>query len=67
MCTPLLLLGYGSVKNVTAATNKHETIEELLDTSFSMWSMSYQRKVGDQFFQELLVKCDLDGFHVSKA
>jgi hypothetical protein len=30
-------------KNVTAATNTHAKIEELLDASFSMRSM-YQRK-----------------------
>jgi hypothetical protein len=34
-------------KNVTAATNVHKRIEELLDASFSMVSMSYQGKVGD--------------------
>jgi hypothetical protein len=34
-------------KNVTAAINTHATIEELLDTSFSMRSVSYQGKVGD--------------------
>jgi hypothetical protein len=34
-------------KNVTAATNTHATIEELLDASFSMPSVRYQRKVGD--------------------
>jgi hypothetical protein len=34
-------------KNVTAATNTHATIEELLNASFSMRSMSYQRKTGD--------------------
>jgi hypothetical protein len=27
--------------NVTAITNTHATIEELLDESFSMWSVSY--------------------------
>jgi hypothetical protein len=32
-------------KNVTAATNTQATKEELLDTSFSMQSVSYQRKV----------------------
>jgi hypothetical protein len=32
-------------KYVTAATNTHATIEKLLDTSFSMQSVSYQRKV----------------------
>jgi hypothetical protein len=34
-------------KNVTVATNTHATIEELLDASFSMRSVSYQRKVDD--------------------
>jgi hypothetical protein len=33
-------------KHVPAATNTHTT-EELLDASFSMRSVSYQRKVGD--------------------
>jgi hypothetical protein len=33
-------------KNVTTAMNTHTT-EELLDASFSMQSMSYQKKVGD--------------------
>lgn len=31
------------------------TIEELLNTSFSICSMPYQRNVGDKFFPELLV------------
>jgi hypothetical protein len=31
-------------KNVTAATNRHTTIEELLDTSFSMRYMSFRKK-----------------------
>jgi hypothetical protein len=31
-------------KNVTAVTNIHATIEELLDASFSMWPVSYQGK-----------------------
>jgi hypothetical protein len=35
--------------------NVNVTTEELLDTSFSMRSVSYQRKLGDQFFPELLV------------
>jgi hypothetical protein len=34
-------------KNVSAATSKQATIEELLDASFYMRSVSYQRKVGD--------------------
>jgi hypothetical protein len=29
-------------RNVTAATNTHATIEELLDASFSMWPVLYQ-------------------------
>jgi hypothetical protein len=53
---PLSLLGNGWVKialivarqrlgrNVTAVTNTHATIEELLDASFSMWPVSYQGK-----------------------
>jgi hypothetical protein len=32
-------------KNITMATNSHATVEELLDASFSTWSMSYQRTV----------------------
>jgi hypothetical protein len=28
-------------RNVTAVTNTHTTIEELLDASFSMWPVSY--------------------------
>jgi hypothetical protein len=31
-------------RNVTAVTNIHATIEELMDTSFSMWPASYQGK-----------------------
>jgi hypothetical protein len=42
-------------KNVTAAMNTHATIEELLDASFSMRLVSFQRKVGNCFFPELLV------------
>jgi hypothetical protein len=34
-------------KNVTAAMNTQTRIKDLLDASFSMRSMSYQRKVGD--------------------
>jgi hypothetical protein len=41
-----LLYGTGYIarqrlgRNVTAVTNTHETIEELLDASFSMWPLS---------------------------
>jgi hypothetical protein len=47
-------------KNVTVATNTQATIKELFDTSFSMWHVSYQRKVWDQFFSELLVSVSTD-------
>jgi hypothetical protein len=29
-------------RNITAVTNTHGTIEELLDASFLMWPVSYQ-------------------------
>jgi hypothetical protein len=31
-------------RNVTAATNTHATIEELLDASFLIWPVTYQGK-----------------------
>jgi hypothetical protein len=31
-------------RNITAVTNTHATIEELLDAPFSMWPVSYQGK-----------------------
>jgi hypothetical protein len=34
-------------KNVTTATNTHTTLEELLDASFSVRSVLYQKKIGD--------------------
>jgi hypothetical protein len=43
----LSLLGNGSVRNITATTNTHATIEVLLDASLSMWSVSLSRKPGD--------------------
>jgi hypothetical protein len=46
----LSLLGNGCVK-----TLPRQRIEKLLGASFSMWSVSYKRKVGDWFFSELLV------------
>jgi hypothetical protein len=46
VCRCISLLGNDSVKkNATAATNTHATIEELLDASFSMRSVSYQKEV----------------------
>jgi hypothetical protein len=41
------------------AVNTHATPEELLGMLFSMQSVSNQRKVGDQFFPELLVISDI--------
>jgi hypothetical protein len=41
-------------RNVTAVKNTHATIEELLDVFFNM-ARVVSRKVGDQFFPELLV------------
>jgi hypothetical protein len=51
---PLIVAGKRLGKNVTAATNTHATIGELLEASFSMRSVSYQRKGGQHFFPELL-------------
>jgi hypothetical protein len=31
-------------RNVTAVTNTHATVDELLDALFSMWLVSYQGK-----------------------
>jgi hypothetical protein len=41
------LLSENLFKNVTAATNEHTKIEELVDASFSTQSVSYRRKVGN--------------------
>jgi hypothetical protein len=41
-------------RNVTAATNTHETTESLLDKSSSMLSVPNQRKIGITFCPELL-------------
>jgi hypothetical protein len=46
----LSLLGNGSVKLLLW----HTTKEELLDSSFSICPVSYQKKVEDQFFPEVL-------------
>jgi hypothetical protein len=41
-------------KDVTAATNTHATIE-LLDASFFMPSVSYEKNMGDWFFPEFIL------------
>jgi hypothetical protein len=43
-------------KNVTTIKNTQAKMEEFLDPSFYILFMSYQRKVGDQLFPELLVQ-----------
>jgi hypothetical protein len=35
-------------RNVTAVTNTHATIEELLDASFSVWPVSYCHALRDR-------------------
>jgi hypothetical protein len=52
---PLIVARQRLGRNVTAVTNTHATLEELLVASFSMWPVSYQGKVGDQFFPELVL------------
>jgi hypothetical protein len=41
---PLIVAGKRLGRNVTAVTNTHVTIKELLDASFSTWPVSYQGK-----------------------
>jgi hypothetical protein len=41
---PLLAAKQRLGRNVTAVTNTHGTIEELFDSSFSKWPVSYQGK-----------------------
>jgi hypothetical protein len=41
---PLIAAWQRLGRNVTAVTNTHATIKELLDASFSMWPVSYQEK-----------------------
>jgi hypothetical protein len=42
LCIPPIVARQRLGKNVSAVTNTHATIEELLDESFSMWAVSYQ-------------------------
>jgi hypothetical protein len=42
-------------KLVPLAMNTCATVEELVDVSFSMRSMSYQSNVGDYFFPDFLL------------
>jgi hypothetical protein len=47
MCIPPVVAKRRLAKSNNVAINTHATIEEYLDTSFSMRSVSYERKVGD--------------------
>jgi hypothetical protein len=51
---PLIFTRQRLGKIITAAMNTH-VIQELLDASFFMRSVSYQSEVGDKFFTELVV------------
>jgi hypothetical protein len=46
MCIPSIVARQLFGKNVTAAMNTQTRIEEMLDASFSMRSVSCQRRVG---------------------
>jgi hypothetical protein len=52
---PLIVARQRLCKNVTAVTNTHTTIEELLDASFSMWPVSYQGKQAISSSQNFLL------------
>jgi hypothetical protein len=41
---PLIVARQRLGRNVTAVTNTHAKIEEVLDASFSMWPVLYQGK-----------------------
>jgi hypothetical protein len=47
MCIPPIVARQRLGKHVTASTNTHVTIDELLYASFSMRTVLYKRKVGD--------------------
>jgi hypothetical protein len=53
VCVPPTIAKQRLGKDVTAATETHAAIEDLLDVYFCMRSVSYYRKVGDLFFPEL--------------
>jgi hypothetical protein len=65
MYIPLSLLGNGSV-NRYCRNEYTRNIEESLEASFSMRSVSYQGKVGEEFFSELLVVVDLYTYFIKK-
>jgi hypothetical protein len=52
--TAYVSVGGFPCRYIPAATNTHATAEELLDMSFSVESMLFQKKVWGSFFPELL-------------
>jgi hypothetical protein len=50
---PLIVARQRLGRKVSAVMNTHETIKELLDASFSMWPVSYQRKYAISSSQNL--------------
>jgi hypothetical protein len=52
---PLIVARQRLSKNFTAGTSTHAKIEEMLAGSFSMRSVSYQNKVGEYFFPDLVI------------
>jgi hypothetical protein len=47
VCIPFTVARQRLGNPVPAAKNTHATIDEMLEASYSMQSVSYQRKVGD--------------------
>jgi hypothetical protein len=54
LCIPPIFARQWLGKHGPAAMNTQATIEELLDSAFSLRPVKYQRKEGDFFFPELL-------------
>jgi hypothetical protein len=50
MCIPPFIARQQLRKHIPAATNTHTTIEQLLNSLFSMWRVLYKKKVGELFF-----------------
>jgi hypothetical protein len=55
MCIPLTLLGNDQAKENFITATKIEATTEVSDASFSMRSVSYEKKVKVDLFPELLV------------
>jgi hypothetical protein len=57
---PTIVARQRLVRNDTAVTNTHATMEKLLDASFSMWPVSYQGKYVISSSQNFLYFLPLD-------